>query len=112
MISLTDQLAYLYRGDALVAVAAISTGTEKHPTPKGIFTVLAKKPMHRSIKYENAPMPFMQQIDKYGIALHAGHNPGLSGQPWLHPPAGRIRKEALWHHRPRRDGDDRGLNLA
>jgi len=32
--------------------------------------------MHRSIKYENAPMPFMQQIDQYGVALHAGHNPG------------------------------------
>lgn len=76
VIGLTDQRAYFYRGDALVAVAAISTGTEKHPTPKGIFTILAKQPMHRSLKYENAPMPFMQQFDKYGTALHAGHNPG------------------------------------
>lgn len=76
VISLTDQRAYLYRGDALVAVAAISTGTEKHPTPTGIFTVLMKKPMHRSIKYDLAPMPFMQQIDSYGISMHAGHNPG------------------------------------
>ncbi len=76
VISLTDQLAYLYRGDALVAVAAISTGVDKHPTPKGIFRVLVKKPMHRSIKYDNAPMPFTQMFDKYGTALHAGHNPG------------------------------------
>jgi len=76
VIGLTDQRAYFYRGDALVAVAAISTGTEKHPTPKGIFTILAKQPMHRSLKYENAPMPFMQQFDQYGTALHAGHNPG------------------------------------
>jgi hypothetical protein len=76
VIGLTDQRAYFYRGDALVAVAAISTGTEKHPTPKGIFTILAKQPMHRSLKYENAPMPFMQQIDSYGISMHAGHNPG------------------------------------
>jgi hypothetical protein len=76
VVSLSDQLAYLYRSDTLVAVAAISTGVDKHPTPTGIFTVLMKKPFHRSIKYDNAPMPFMQMIDKYGIALHAGHNPG------------------------------------
>ena len=76
VIGLTDQRAYFYRGDQLVAVAAISTGTNKHPTPTGIFTILAKQPMHRSLKYENAPMPFMQQFDKYGTALHAGHNPG------------------------------------
>jgi hypothetical protein len=76
VISLDDQMAYLYRGDQLVAVSTVSTGTEKNPTPTGIFSVLAKKPMHRSIKYDNAPMPFMQRIDKYGIALHAGHLPG------------------------------------
>ena len=76
VVSLTDQQAYLDRGDALVAVAAISTGTDEKPTPKGIFSVLAKKPMHRSIKYDNAPMPFMQRIDDYGVALHAGHLPG------------------------------------
>src|SRR4029453_2147563 len=57
VVSLTDQLAYLYRGEALVAVASISTGVDDHPTPTGIFEVLVKKPMHRSIKYENAPMP-------------------------------------------------------
>ncbi len=76
VVSLSDQLAYLYRGDELVAVSTISSGTDKNPTPKGIFTVLAKKPMHRSIKYDNAPMPFMQRIDNYGVALHAGHLPG------------------------------------
>ena len=76
IVSIRDQLAYLYRGDDLVAVAAISTGKDEKPTPTGIFSVLDKKPMHRSIKYDNAPMPFMQRIDDYGVALHAGHNPG------------------------------------
>jgi hypothetical protein len=76
VVSLTDQLAYLYRGEQLVAVSTVSTGTDTNPTPKGIFSVLAKKPMHRSIKYDNAPMPFMQRIDEYGVALHAGHLPG------------------------------------
>lgn len=76
VVSLSAQQAYLYRGDALVAVSAISTGTDEKPTPKGIFTVLTKKVMHRSQKYDNAPMPFMQMFDQYGTALHAGQNPG------------------------------------
>ena len=76
VVSLSDQQAYLYRGSELMAVAAISTGTSKNPTPTGIFQVLEKKTMHRSRKYDNAPMPFMQRIDRFGIALHAGHNPG------------------------------------
>ena len=78
VVGLTDQMAYLYRGEDLVAVAAISSGTDDHPTPKGIFEVRLKKPMHRSVKYDNAPMPFMQMFDQYGTALHAGHNPGYA----------------------------------
>jgi lipoprotein-anchoring transpeptidase ErfK/SrfK len=76
VVSLSDQLAYYYRGDTLLAVSTVSTGTDSNPTPTGIFAVLSKKPMHRSRKYDNAPMPFTQFIDQYGIALHAGHIPG------------------------------------
>ncbi len=76
VISLGDQLAYLYRGNSLMAVTTISSGTDRNPTPTGIFTVHTKKEMHRSRKYENAPMPFAQFIDQYGNALHAGHLPG------------------------------------
>ena len=76
VISLSDQLAFLYRGDTLVAVATISTGTDQRPTPTGIFSVLDKRPFYRSKKYDNAPMPFMQRIDGYGVALHGGFNPG------------------------------------
>ena len=77
VISLSDQLAYLYRGDSLIAVATISTGKDEKPTPTGIFSVLDKKPFYRSKKYDNAPMPFMQRIDQYGVALHGGFNPGF-----------------------------------
>ena len=76
IISLSDQLAYLYRGTTLMAVATVSSGEPGRDTPTGIFSVLNKKTMHRSRKYDNAPMPFAQFIDTYGIALHAGHNPG------------------------------------
>ena len=76
VVSLSDQRAYLYRGNELMAVTTVSSGTDSNPTPTGIFAVLNKKTMHRSRKYENAPMPFAQFIDQYGVALHAGHNPG------------------------------------
>ena len=76
VVSLGEQMAYVYRGERLVGMTTISSGKEGKDTPTGIFSVLEKKPMHRSRKYDNAPMPFMQRIDNYGIALHAGHNPG------------------------------------
>lgn len=76
VISLSDQLAFLYRGETLVAVSTISSGKDDKPTPTGIFPILEKRPMYHSRKYENAPMPFMQRLDDYGVALHAGYNPG------------------------------------
>lgn len=76
IISLSDQLAFLYRGNTLMAVATISSGEPGRDTPSGIFRVLNKTPMHRSRKYDNAPMPFAQFVTDYGVALHAGFNPG------------------------------------
>jgi lipoprotein-anchoring transpeptidase ErfK/SrfK len=77
VISLSDQRAYFYRGDTLVAASTISSGKDAKPTPTGIFSVLDKRTMYRSKKYDNAAMPWMQRIDQYGIALHAGYNPGV-----------------------------------
>ena len=76
IVSLEDQMAYLYRGEELVAVSTISSGKPGNDTPMGIFPIKEKKVMHRSRKYDNAPMPHMQRLDDYGIALHAGHLPG------------------------------------
>lgn len=76
VVSLEDQMAFVYKGDTLVGATTVSTGKPGKDTPAGIFTVLEKKPMHRSRKYDNAPMPHMLRIDDYGIALHAGMLPG------------------------------------
>ena len=76
IVSLSNQMAYLYRGDRLAAVTTISSGKPGNDTPTGYFPVMEKKVMHRSRKYDNAPMPHMQRLDNYGIALHAGINPG------------------------------------
>jgi lipoprotein-anchoring transpeptidase ErfK/SrfK len=72
VISLSDQMAYLYRGDTLMAATTISSGRESKPTPTGIFSILNKTPMYRSKKYDNAPMPYAQFFEPHGIALHAG----------------------------------------
>jgi len=76
VVSLADQMAYAYDGDDLVGVASVSTAREGYITPTGIFTVLGKDRDYRSKKYDNAPMPFAQFFTDYGIALHAGANPG------------------------------------
>ena len=76
VVSLSEQMAYLYRGDRLAAVTTISSGKPGKDTPTGYFPILEKQLLHKSAKYENAPMPHMQRIDGYGIALHAGMLPG------------------------------------
>jgi hypothetical protein len=76
IIDLLTQTAYAYRGDVLVGAASISSAKEGKSTPLGFWKVLQKKKFHRSRKYNNAPMPFMQRIDEFGIALHGGDNPG------------------------------------
>jgi hypothetical protein len=77
VIDLLTQLAFVYRDDQLIGAAAISSGKDEKPTPLGFFSVLEKRRFYRSKKYDNAPMPFMQRIDTYGIALHGGDNPGF-----------------------------------
>ena len=76
IVSLTDQLAFVYRGETLIGVTTVSSGKTDHETPTGVFPILAKERMHRSKTYENAPMPFMQRINPYGVALHGGTIPG------------------------------------
>jgi hypothetical protein len=76
VIDLLTQLAFVYRDDQLIGAAAISSGKDEKPTPLGFFSIQEKQRFYRSRKYDNAPMPFMQRIDEYGIALHGGDNPG------------------------------------
>ncbi|HEX8382782.1 MAG TPA: L,D-transpeptidase family protein [Sphingomonas sp.] len=76
VISVPLQRAFVYRGEALVAATAVSTGTDDKPTPTGIYPILQKAEKHRSNLYD-ASMPYMQRLTWDGIALHAGANPGF-----------------------------------
>ena len=57
------------------------------PTIPGVFSVPARRdrsclpPISKAVRrvprrIHNAPMPFAQFVTDYGVALHAGHNPG------------------------------------
>lgn len=76
VVSLAAQRAYVYRGERLIAISTVSTGSPGYSTPTGTFSILQKKPFHRSNLYSDAPMPYMQRLTWTGIALHAGHLPG------------------------------------
>ena len=76
VLDLSRQLAFAYSERELIAVSTLSSGDADHLSPLGVFPILEKKRYHRSIKYDNAPMPWMQRINEYGVALHGGHLPG------------------------------------
>jgi L,D-transpeptidase catalytic domain len=96
IISIADQRVSLFDNGTLIARSSVSTGTQGHPTPLGVFSVIGKQRWHRSNIYSAAPMPYMQRITWSGIALHAGVVPG-------HPAShGCIRLKndfaiRLWH---------------
>ena len=76
IIDRMTQMAYVYRGDKLVGISTVSTARQGYITPLGEWKILEKRPFYRSKKYNNAPMPWMERIDEYGIALHGGGTPG------------------------------------
>ena len=75
-VNLDEQMAYVYRNGVRIGRSTVSSGKEGHDTPTGVFSILQKNKDHRSKKYNNAPMPYMQRLTWDGIALHAGNLPG------------------------------------
>ena len=76
VVSLSDQMAYVYRAGQLIGASSVSSGKQGKETPPGMFPILEKRKVHASNRYENVPMPYMQRLDWYGIALHGGTVPG------------------------------------
>ncbi|MBS7457411.1 L,D-transpeptidase [Coralloluteibacterium stylophorae] len=76
VVSLPEQLAFVYRNGVRIGTSTVSTGKAGHATPTGVFSILQKRREHYSNLYNNAPMPFMQRLTWDGIALHAGNLPG------------------------------------
>jgi hypothetical protein len=81
VVSLDDQLAFVYRNGLQIGYSTVSSGKSGHDTPTGVFTILQKDRDHHSSKYNNASMPYTQRLTWDGVALHAG---GLPGYPSSH----------------------------
>jgi hypothetical protein len=76
LVSVPEQIMHVYRNGILIGRSTVSTGSQGHSTPGGVFSILEKKETHRSKKYDNAPMPNMQRLTWTGIAMHSGNLPG------------------------------------
>jgi hypothetical protein len=76
LVSLPDQILYVYRNGVRIGRSTVSTGKPGKHSPTGVFTVLQKKVRHESSIYKGAQMPHMQRLTWTGIALHAGYLPG------------------------------------
>lgn len=76
IVSLPEQLAYVYRNGVIIGASTVSTGKKGHETPTGVFTILQKHEDHYSNLYANAAMPYMQRLTWSGVAMHAGRLPG------------------------------------
>ncbi len=93
VISLGLQRAYAFRGATLIGVSTVSSGREGHESPIGRFQILEKRKIHRSNRYNDAPMPFMQRLTWRGVALHAGEIPGRpASHGCIRLPAGFAQK--------------------
>jgi hypothetical protein len=76
VVSLPDQLVYVYRNGIRIGVSTCATGRPGHATPTGVFTILQKDKTHHSSLYNDASMPFTERLTWSGVALHAGNLPG------------------------------------
>lgn len=76
VVSLASQRAFVFRSGTLIGDSTISSGRAGHRSPVGRFAILQKRKTHRSNRYSDAPMPWMQRLNWYGVALHGGSVPG------------------------------------
>jgi hypothetical protein len=76
VVSLPEQLCFVYRNGIRIGVSTISSGMPGHETPTGVFTILQRDVHHHSSKYDGAPMPYAERLTWSGVALHAGALPG------------------------------------
>ncbi len=88
-----------YEGGKLLFWGPVSSGKKQKPTPPGKFFVNYKERFKRSLKYENAPMPFSINYNK-GFFIH---QQSLPGRPASHGCVRLLQVDAerlfLWSQR-------------
>jgi len=85
VVNRSEQVLRAYDGDAFFLEAAISTGLELTPTPRGTFTIFKKTPS----RYMQGPLPNLADRQVYD----------LPGVPWnlYFTQGGAVIHGAYWH---------------
>jgi len=76
VVSLPEQVLYVYRNGIRIGRSTISSGKASHHTPTGVFAILQKNVKHTSSIFKGASMPYMERLTWGGVAMHAGNLPG------------------------------------
>lgn len=71
-VDLEARVMSVFRDGYEIGATAVLLGTDKHPTPTGVFPILTKERHNVSEKYNNAPMPWTLRLTWDGIAIHGG----------------------------------------
>jgi hypothetical protein len=69
-VDLESQIISVFRAGHEIGTAVILDGATEKQTPNGTFPILAKIKDHRSITYDNAPMPYTLRLTGDGVSIH------------------------------------------
>jgi hypothetical protein len=72
-VDLHAQLMSVFRSGHEIGTAVILYGADGLPTPTGKFPILAKLKDHRSLTYDNAPMPYTLRLTRDGVSIHGSN---------------------------------------
>ena len=72
-VDLDSQILSVFRSGEEIGTAVILYGADGVPTPTGKFPILAKLRDHRSVTYDNAPMPFTLRLTPDGVSIHGSN---------------------------------------
>ncbi|MEP7130580.1 MAG: L,D-transpeptidase family protein [Sphingomicrobium sp.] len=72
-VDLDSQILSVFRSGDEIGTAVILYGADGVPTPTGKFPILAKLRDHRSVTYDNAPMPFTLRLTADGVSIHGSN---------------------------------------
>src|SRR5437899_9584325 len=72
-VDLHAQLMSVFRSGHEIGTTVILYGADGVPTPTGKFPILAKLKDHRSITYDNAPMPYTLRLTRDGVSIHGSN---------------------------------------
>jgi len=72
-VDLHAQLMSVFRSGHEIGTAVILYGADGLPTPTGKFPILAKLKDHKSVTYDNAPMPYTLRLTGDGVSIHGSN---------------------------------------